>query len=245
MELLTTDETLIALSDLISDAKETLTLVSPFIGLWGCGSDTVRDGLKQVIVGDLLDAMEENEITLTVLSRERGIKNWVRKFGFYIEAHLYQYEDFHCKCYFNESTLIISTLNLDSSTFKNEDIGILINRNEEPGLYEDYLERFYKPLIEQFEKVDVEDVRDEIDYFNQPGHCISCNKRISFDPKTLKKPFCSECYDDYVIQDYNWSTPQNFCYGCHKSSNRKHFTISRKDPFCPRCKEKYCDGLDG
>lgn len=88
------------LEDIIVDSKRKLILVSPYLQL----SKTFTERLKEV---------DNKGIKATIIYGKNDISatEWKKLTGFK-DLCLYFFENLHAKCYFNESKMIITSMNL-------------------------------------------------------------------------------------------------------------------------------------
>jgi phosphatidylserine/phosphatidylglycerophosphate/cardiolipin synthase-like enzyme len=100
-EFLTTNGTSHHLENIIIEAKHTLTLVSPYLQLSKTLNERLKDAsnrnvaIKIIYGKDELKPTEKNSISV--------LKN----------VELYFFENLHAKCYFNESKMIITSMNMN------------------------------------------------------------------------------------------------------------------------------------
>lgn len=128
-KFLNTSATNYFLEELIKDAKDRLVLVSPFLKL--------NDRMKE-----LLSDKNRLKIDVRIVYGKSELQpqeiDWLRGMT-YIRTSFCK--NLHAKCYLNEELCIITSLNLyEFSQVNNNEMGILIRRSEDSGLYKDAYE---------------------------------------------------------------------------------------------------------
>lgn len=126
---LNTSATNYFLEELIKNASERLILISPFLKL----NDRVKE---------LLEDKNRLKIDIRVVYGKNELQpeeiNWLKDLSFIRTSFC---KNLHAKCYLNEESCIITSLNLyEFSQINNNEMGISINRAEDNGLYRDAYE---------------------------------------------------------------------------------------------------------
>jgi len=218
VKFLTTLEASAKVEKIIREAKNELTIITPFLKLSNLFLERFRDAenrgvrIKLVYGKRELDSKEQNSL--------EQLNN----------LDLYFCESLHAKCYFNEEQMVITSLNLyDYSIKNNREMGVYIKREENEKLFNDALTEA-NSIIQSaiLEKLSVEKeihVEDE-DTNHRTGFCIRHHKTISFNPE---QPLCTSCYKVWVEfgdPDY----PENYCHACGKIAS-----TSYRKPLCWKC----------
>ena len=151
------------IEQLILNAKNTLNLVSPFLKLNPNLLDRLNDASKQ-------------GIKITLIYGKSELSDMQSKLIFNIEnLEIYYCNNLHAKCYFNETDLVISSMNLyEFSEKNNKEMGVLITKSEDPNFYNDTLNEIESiknasrkmksfPKDEILETIEVKDVKFEYD----------------------------------------------------------------------------------
>ena len=128
-KFLNTSATNYYLEELIKNAKDRLILISPFLKL----NDRVKE---------LLNDKDRLKIDVRIVYGKSELQpeeiNWLKELS-YIRTSFCK--NLHAKCYINEETSIITSLNLyEFSQVNNNEMGVLIIRNEDAELYKDAYE---------------------------------------------------------------------------------------------------------
>ncbi|WP_462174344.1 phospholipase D family protein [Pseudoalteromonas xiamenensis] len=114
------------LEDLIKNASERLILISPFLKL--------NSRIKE-----LLEDKDRMKIDIRVVYGKSELQPeeiaWLNSLSFVRTSFC---QNLHAKCYLNESTAIITSLNLyEFSQVNNNEMGILVNRSGDEDVYRD------------------------------------------------------------------------------------------------------------
>jgi phosphatidylserine/phosphatidylglycerophosphate/cardiolipin synthase-like enzyme len=237
VNFLDTDEISSELRKIITRSKEKLYLVSPYLQI----SDKIKVMIQQA-------EKTSPNIDIKVLYRpnEDGELN-DKDMDFLLNelnnASIYSLENLHAKCYLNENTAIITSMNLYlHSQVNNWEMGIKIDKSTEPDIYEkinehvSYMisisEKHDKGLIGSDNTVNqANHTGTKLDQANDvkivyTGHCIRCGKTIVFD---INKPLCPTCFKSwskYMDDSYQ----ENYCHAC---GNENETSLSK--PLCVYC----------
>ncbi len=117
------------LEELIKTASERLILISPFLRL----NDRVKELLedKNRLKIDVRIVYGKNELHPEEI-------NWLRELKFIRTSFC---KNLHAKCYINEESCIITSLNLyEFSQINNNEMGIYISRQSDPEIYREAFE---------------------------------------------------------------------------------------------------------
>ena len=123
-KFLNTSATNYFLEELIKGASDRLILISPFLKL----NDRVKELLedKNRLKIDVRIVYGKNELQPEEI-------NWLKELSFIRTSFC---KNLHAKCYLNEETCIITSLNLyEFSQVNNNEMGIALNRSDDSELY--------------------------------------------------------------------------------------------------------------
>ncbi|HHY0576020.1 TPA: phospholipase D family protein, partial [Vibrio parahaemolyticus] len=128
-KFLNTSATNYYLEELIKNASERLILISPFLKL--------NDRIKE-----LLEDKDRLKIDIRIIYGKSELQpdeiNWLKGLSFVRTSFC---KNLHAKCYMNESSCIITSLNLyEFSQVNNNEMGIFIDRDEDAEIYKDSYE---------------------------------------------------------------------------------------------------------
>lgn len=128
-KFLNTSATNYFLEELIKGAKDRLIIISPFLKF--------NDRMKE-----LLEDKNRLKIDVRVVFGKSELQpqeiKWLRSLDFVRTSFC---QNLHAKCYLNESSVIITSMNLyEFSQINNNEMGVFIERDKEPELYKDTYE---------------------------------------------------------------------------------------------------------
>ncbi len=128
-KFLNTSATNYFLEELIKSAKERLIIISPFLKF--------NDRMKE-----LLEDKNRLKIDVRVVFGKSELQpqeiKWLRSLDFVRTSFC---QNLHAKCYLNEESAIITSMNLyEFSQVNNNEMGVFIEREREPDLYRDTYE---------------------------------------------------------------------------------------------------------
>lgn len=125
-KFLNTSATTYYLEEMIKNTHERLFLISPFLKF--------NERMKQLL-------LEKNRLNIEIhiVYGKEELKasemDWLKSLN---HIHLYFCKNLHAKCYMNEESCIITSLNLyEFSQVNNYEMGILITRNYDKQVYQD------------------------------------------------------------------------------------------------------------
>ena len=128
-KFLNTSATNYFLEELIKSASERLVLISPFLKL----NDRIKELLddKNRLKIDVRIVYGKNELQLDEI-------NWLKELSFIRTSFC---KNLHAKCYLNEESCIITSLNLyEFSQVNNNEMGVSLSRSEDADLYREAYE---------------------------------------------------------------------------------------------------------
>lgn len=150
-KFLNTSATNYFLEELIKNAQERLVLISPFLKL----NDRVKELLidKDRLKIDVRIVYGKNELQPEEI-------RWLNELA-YIRTSFCK--NLHAKCYLNEEMCIISSLNLyEFSQVNNNEMGVLIEREEDAELYRETYEEAQRIIrISEEIRINLQRVEDE------------------------------------------------------------------------------------
>lgn len=226
-EFLTTNGTSYQIENVIIEAKTRLVLVSPYLQL----SKTFYERLKDA---------SNKKVSITIIYGKDDLKpNERNSLAELKGVELYFFENLHAKCYFNESKMVITSMNMyEFSEKNNREMGVLIEKNKDPEIYDKAIAET-QSIIQSAEQIALNKSNRPL-YIenkkqpepNQPknkskrGYCIRCQTRIDFD---TYRPLCADCYSTWV-QFANPDYKENVCHRCGEFEE-----TSMNRPLCYDC----------
>lgn len=199
------------IEDLIKNAGEKLTLVSPYLKLSKDFKEllTYRNGndkITTVIFG-------KQELNPDEMKFLQGLRFVILKYN----------EDLHAKCYMNDDKMVITSLNLyEFSMANNKEMGVLIDKNDpaDAQLFDDAMKEvdYINQTSQRFElnapkqttpfKKSNESKSPSKSQSGQMGYCIRTGVQIPFD---IEKPLSYDAFkkwNEYADPDY----PEKYCH---------------------------------
>lgn len=234
-EFLTTRGTSHHIENIIMDARNKLILVSPYLQLSKTFFERLKDASKRGVQIKIIygkDELKPNE------------KNSLAELT---NIELFFHENLHAKCYFNETKLVITSMNMyQFSEQTNREMGILIDAKTEAELFKKAVDEAYS-IIENSEVIPLN--KSNREYYNSKanqsttnksnqssnppkmGYCLRCENRISYDPA---RPYCIQCFSSWVVYQ-NLTYNEAVCHCCGEFTN----PISMSKSLCYRCNKKF------
>lgn len=233
-DFLTTNGVSYHIENVILGAKKKLVLVSPYLQL----SKTLFERLK--------DASNKNVSIKVIYGKDELKPNERNSLAELSNVELFYFENLHAKCYFNESEMVITSMNMyEYSEKNNREMGVFITRANDGNLFEQAVKET-QSIIESSEIVHLARTRRELFHEvrnrNDPsgnnkerqkptrGYCIRCEERI---PYNLSKPYCYDCFTIWS-QFNNPEYSENFCHSCGEYEG-----ATMLKPLCYDCFKKY------
>lgn len=209
------------LQQLINNANGKLILISPYL--------KINDRIKQS-----LEDKDRFKLDIRLIYGKNELQpeenNWLRSLQSVRSSFC---ENLHAKCYLNESQAIVTSMNLyEFSQVNNNEMGILVDKAEDPGLYQDVhaeamrLIRIGDEIRVSVEKVKLEDARSDASTVEETSFCIRCKVQV---PRAPSQPLCRNCYGE-------WSKYKNREYGekyCHLCGREDGTSMAK--PACYDC----------
>lgn len=209
---MTTTGTSHHIENIIMEARSKLILVSPYLQLSKTFYERLKDAsgrgvaIKIIFGKDELKPNERNSLA--------ELKN----------VEIFFFENLHAKCYFNESKMVITSMNMyEFSEKNNREMGVLIHLATDKDLYDRAvsetlsifqsseqiaLRKTERPIYNDSKKS--ADVKQTKKAKVLRGYCIRCQTRIDYDPN---RPYCGDCYAVWA-QYENPEFVENVCHRC-------------------------------
>lgn len=209
-QFLTTKQALAEIESIIDRADKELTLLSPYQRIASNYMKRLRLAADRGVQITVVHG--KNEMEPAQLSELTGLRG---------SRVLFQRE-LHAKCYFNERTMVITSLNLLQSSEQNWEMGVKL----------DAAEPAYGDAIAESERI----IRSASP--NAPaasvfataaptsGTCIRCAASIRLD---ANRPFCLGCFQQWDSYG-NWDYMEKYCHACGRADE-----TSRANPLCDFC----------
>ncbi len=241
-EFLNTSKAYAEIEDIINKTRSKVVLISPYIKIPELLFDRLKyiDGKRIRIVV----VCREGDLKADVRSDLKQLKNLELRFD----------ENLHAKCFYNEESMVISSLNLyDYSQQNNREMGILLRLKDDHNVFnEARIEAEYivdratldsqitgvskiketKPRIYSTPRDEPKaaGVTRTTRRTSKPGFCIRCGTKI---PYELDAPYCRDCYRVWA----EWENPEYEESYCHTCGKPVPATILK--PQCYSCYNNY------
>ncbi|MFC1994400.1 phospholipase D family protein [Chloroflexota bacterium] len=241
VEFLNKDKAYAEIVEIVRKADSKVVLISPYIKI----PDDLMERLKY---------MDGKGIKTTVVCREKDLKADVKsKLESLRNLDLRFDEDLHAKCFYNEKSMVITSLNLhEHSQQHNREMGILLNLKEDPVVFNEARDeaefivgrakkasatkrpinagtKETKSTVTSPAKGDSRKMTAS-SATKRGGYCIRCKANTPLDPD---KPYCAKCYNAWRAYE-NPDYVEKYCHSCGKSTRS---TIEY--PLCRPCYNKY------
>jgi hypothetical protein len=233
-EFLTTRKVSSCLEDIIIEAKNQLILLSPFLQI------------SKVLFERLKDASNRGVEILVVYGKDELKPNEKNSLAELKNLRLYYHENLHAKCYFNESKMIITSMNMyQFSENNNREMGVLVDVKTDQALYKKAIDEA-QSIVKHSEVIKLQ--KTERTYYHQQsngshnnsrsyrpsppeiGYCLRCSTRIPYDPN---RPYCYDCYSTWAY----FENPNYIEQVCHCCGEFHHSSMAK--PVCVPCFEKF------
>lgn len=227
-EFLTTHGTSYHIENIIIEAKSKLTLVSPYLQI----SKTLFERLK--------DASNKKVLITIIFGKDELKPNERNSLAELKNVELYYFENLHAKCYYNETKMVITSMNMyEFSEKNNREMGVLIDREKDKELFEKAASETIS-IIQSSEQIPlnktnrssnkITSTQNDYKYAKIKkvirGYCIRCEERIDYNPL---KPYCSNCFSTWA-QYENADYKENVCHKCGE-----YETTTMNKPECYDC----------
>ncbi len=229
-EFLTTTGISHKIEKVIMDANKKLILVSPYLQL----SKTLFERLKDA---------SNNKVQIKIIYGKDELKpNERNSLADLNNLELLYFENLHAKCYFNESEMVITSMNMyEFSEKNNREMGVYITRKVDQELFQKAVNET-RSIIQSSEFIQLTKTKrtnyqnKNIEYskgtIKKPkrGYCIRCEERI---PYNSERPYCKDCFSIWA-QYENPEYIENFCHSCGE------FEVSTLvKPLCYSCYQEF------
>jgi hypothetical protein len=195
------------LQQLINGSKEKLILISPYLKV----SDRLKQSLedKDRLKIDIRIIYGKNEL-------EPGEHNWLKSLRSIRTSFC---QNLHAKCYLSEKEAIITSMNLyDFSQINNNEMGIFVDKDNDPELFSSIYEEAMR-LVRISNEIQITVAQVPKEKGSKPlksvsGYCIRCKTEIKLNPMA---PYCNKCYASWKKFE-NDSYEEKYCHVCGKSN---------------------------
>jgi phosphatidylserine/phosphatidylglycerophosphate/cardiolipin synthase-like enzyme len=224
------------IANLIKNSKQRLYLITPYLQL----NRQIKPYIKNLVFTipniDIIVVCRSDKINVEDMGFLQDLKN----------VKIWALDNLHAKCYINEETAVISSMNLyQYSEGNNYEMGIKIDKKDDEKIFNQIFE-YISIIMRESKKYEIKKVETESpivqkspyvkEYSKQAqkisnktsGFCIHCGTEIELNEK---KPFCLKC--SHLANYSNPSSPEKYCHVCGKESKQ-----SFGKPTCLPCYRK-------
>ena len=213
------------IEQIIKDAHKKIVVVSPFIKLSDYYMDNLTYAAKRGVVIKIVYG--KSDLHPTVLGNIESLDN----------VEIYYFEHLHAKCYLNESSMIITSMNFYDASERNREMGVFVKRSTDKELFDNALNEIQlildspqtikKNKAKTNKKGDtISTLANSANNVNTSGYCIRCKKNIFFNPDA---PYCKSCYSDWKIDEIP-ILQEKYCHSCGYFKR-----TSKEKPQCYDC----------
>lgn len=247
VEFLNTEKAYSNIVEVVRKAKSQVVLISPYIKI----ADQLLERLKH---------MDNKGITTVVVCRGKDltaeVKGDLRQLR---HLELRFDENLHAKCFFNEESMVITSLNLlEHSQQHNREMGVLLTLKDDPDVFNEALEEakfivdrakkdsllrsVVSELVKEVKSIAETAIKDEprrpkVSSYpyrtktspKQKGYCIRCGKNIPYD---RDKPYCLNCARSWKKSGGYGDKTEKYCHLCGKQARRP---TTKDSPLCVSC----------
>ncbi|ADF53008.1 MAG: hypothetical protein CMP13_09760 [Zunongwangia sp.] len=210
------------INKLIKNASNNIYIVSPYLKI----SNTLYERLN--------DASKRGVYITIIYGKDKLNSKDFKRLGDLININIYYYHNLHAKCYFNDSEMVITSMNMyEFSEKNNREMGIYINKSNDNSTFLDAFQET-KSIIDNSElkksNLNLHSSKEKHKKQNiDSGYCIRCSKSIKHNSD---KPLCPNCYKKWVVyMDVDYT--ENYCHTCKKEKATSVFK-----PECYSCFKK-------
>lgn len=236
----TTNGVSAALDELVKNARKQLFLISPYLQISKNLRSLIREADRQPLIDIKVVCRTDSNWSPDDISFLQDLEN----------AKIKSIEGLHAKIYLNESTAIITSMNLYlHSQQNNKEVGLIYDAVEDKEIYDKIFKEVTR-LIEEADKIQykvtfdneqtkptkAEPAKEKPSVKPLPkseknnGFCIRCHVQMELNPD---KPLCAKCYPIWAkYSDPKY--PEKYCHVCGTESKQ-----SVEKPVCYTCYKKY------
>lgn len=218
-EFLTARGASLHIENIIKNAKNRLVIISPFLQI------------PESLLQNLKDA-DRRKVKMILIYGKRELnpdeRSQLEKLD---NLSLHFLENLHAKCFFNEGSMVITSMNLyDFSEQHNREMGVLISARDDKNVFDDAVKET-ELIIGLSTKIELRKRKDDSFHprTKRKGYCIRCRTPIPYDSD---RPYCSNCFSEWVV----WKNPdykESYCHTCGQPE-----PASMAKPQCYSCYSK-------
>jgi hypothetical protein len=219
----TTAGTSAFIDTIIRKAEEKLILISPYLQI----SKTLLERLKDA---------DRRKVKIIIIYGKDDLKpNQKNSLAEISNIDLYYFENLHAKCYLNENSVVITSMNMyEYSEKTNREMGVSATKKDDSILFKDAWNEA-ESILRGAIQIENDKVKKKVDKAmelavpsrkSQRGYCIRCEERVPF---SIEKPFCLDCFLVWS-QFKNVHFEESNCHSCGE-----YQPTSMVKPLCSEC----------
>ena len=221
IKILTDREVVAAIPQLIKEADEFFTLVSPFTsfeGSWLADITTATQrGIEVCVVYNPYNYEEASKNQH--LSQNQHLSRLPEK------VERYGVEFLHAKIYLTDKSVIVTSMNYTSWSNRNREIAVRFDRKLTQQAYDEvreYVDELLGDIPDRNKSESVQRLE------KTRGHCIYCGTNVLYN---LQKPLCYPHWKPGLSDKP--TTKHNYCHSC---GGKRETTFA--EPLCDECKRR-------
>jgi len=214
MEFLTTKGIAASIEKIIRKAKDFIIIISPYVKI------------DKVYIERLYEA-EQNNVKISLIFGKNDMQALEKeKFQIFRNLNIYFLDNLHAKCYMNENTALIASMNLYGySEENNREMGVEVGKSENIKLYDD-IKKESDSIIDSSQKYDLGNKKSPLSFLKQ---IITSSENLSASNKNRKN-------DNLKKKNNKYDRESNFGY-CIRCREKIELNINR--PLCNNCYQSW------
>ena len=201
-------------------ARQDVTLVSPYIKLWGHARAAIQDARNRGV-----------RVQCLVRDGESGPRPENVEELLELGVKVLTVPDLHAKIYLNELLVIVGSMNFYNYSAENSrEIAVVVSDTISSKVVREYVNRLGRvahPWADiRSTSVPPPNTSTGRRGVVAVGVCIRCSRRIGFHPD---KPLCDDCYESWA-EWQNGDYPESYCHSCGNPA-----ATSYARPLCRSC----------
>ena len=227
-EIITAKAAAYHLESIIKTARERLVLVSPYLKV------------SDVFLQRLTEAARRNVRTTLVYGKDELTYAEREKWKSFPDFDVLFLKNLHAKCYFNESEMVITSMNLYDVSEGNRELGVRLKVGD--AAFTDAVEEVESIIAAAATPNWWERARNPTTASvatpkeqgrprpsSERGYCIRCSEEIRLD---VNRPLCTECYTVWRFFG-NADYEEKWCHDCGDG-----YATSMNRPLCRTCYDR-------
>lgn len=205
------------IEEIMIEAQSSIYLVSPFLQI------------SRTFFERLVEASSRNVHITIVYGKDELNPNEYKLLENIKNIKLFYLNNLHAKCYFNESKMVITSMNMyEYSEKNNREMGVFIDKNNDQSLF-DNAKKETLSIIKLAQPSNTTSYKISNNKISNQGYCIRCRCQIPLNPS---RPYCLKCFSIWN----QFQNPEFLEYNCHLCGNQNQSSMMR--PVCYSCYQK-------